>query len=134
MKKWQEFSLWFLVFFTLDVVFDFIKSLIEKGFLEKWYLILFAFLTIFLGWIGVLFIIKSLKNKKTKNTNPKKSFSLWFIYFVLIWSIFMAFDVMKYSLENDMLNYWYCFMFGLVFMFFGWAGGKLNNVLPKQGK
>lgn len=134
MKKWQEFLLWFVIFFALDRVFDFIKSLTEKGFLEEWCLILFAFLTIFLGWIGVLFVVKSLKNKKTKNMNPRKSFSIWFIYFVLIWSVFMTFDVMKYCLEKGMLNHWYYFMFGVIFIFIGWTGGCLNNILPKPNK
>lgn len=134
MKKWQEFLLWVLAFFALDAIFDFMKSLVEKGVLEKWCLALIAFLTLFLGWIGVLFAVKSLKNRKTKNVERKKSFLVWFIYFVLIWSIFVTFDVMKYSLENGMLNHLYCFMFGVVFMFLGWAGGKLDKMFSKSNK
>ena len=134
MKKWKEFLLWFLAFWALDAIFDFIKSMIDKGILEKWCLVLVAFLTLLFGWIGVLFVVKSLKNKRTKNTEPQKSFSFWFIYFVLIWSVFMTFDVMKYCLENGMLNHWYYFVFGVVFMFIGWAAGRLGNILPKSNK
>ena len=97
-------------------------------------LVLVAFLTLLFGWIGVLFVVKSLKNKRTKNTEPQKSFSFWFIYFVLIWSVFMTFDVMKYCLENGMLNHWYSFVFGVVFIFIGWAAGHLGNILPKSNK
>ena len=60
-----------------------------------------------------------------------KSWILGFIYFISIWSVFMTFDVMKFSLENNMLNKYYFFGIGIVFMFIGWAEGRLDKILPK---
>ncbi len=128
MKKWQEFLLWGICFAFVDTVFDFIKSLAENGILNTWTFAMVVLAMFIAGWIGVFFAIKPLKNKKAVKKN---NLIIGYAYFVLIWSVYITFDLMKYSLENNMLNTWYFFGIGLVFMFVGWAGCRLDRVLFK---
>ena len=131
MKKWQEFLLWVVCFAFIDVVFEFIKSLAENGTLSKWTFALVALVMLVVGWIAAFVGAKSLKNKKTGKRN---NWIVGFIYFVIVWSVCMTFDVMKYSLENNILNTWYFFGIGCVLMFIGWSAGHLDTILPKQKK
>ena len=134
MKKWQDFLLWILCFVGLDTWFDFIKSMIEKGVLSKWAFPIIGFIIFVLGWVGAFFVVKVLKNKKAKKTEHRESFYIWFIWFVLFLSVFIMADVMRYFLENNMLNMWCFIIIGLCFMFIGWAGGRLDNLLFKPKK
>lgn len=134
MKKWQDFVLWILCFVGLDTFFDFIKSLTEKGLLNMWAFPIIGFIIFVLGWVAVFFVAKALKNKKTKKTEVKESFYVWFIWFVLFLSVFIMADVMRYFLENNMLNIWSLMVIGWCFMFIGWAGGRLDNLLLKPKK
>ena len=134
MKKWQEFLLWFVVFFILNTSVESIKSFIENNMLNNWYFVLICFATLVLGWIGVFFAVKTLKNKGTKKPDKKKMFLTGFIYFVLVWSAFMGFETVDYSLKNNLLNHWFFFAVCLFFMFLGWAGSRLNSILPRPNK
>lgn len=134
MKRWQDFVLWILCFVGLDMWFDFIKSMIENGVLSKWAFPLIAFVMFVLGWVAVFFVAKALKNKKIKKTEFKESFGVWFIWFVLFLSVFIMADVMRYFLENNMLNIRSLIVIGWCFMFIGWAGGRLDSVLFKPKK
>lgn len=131
MKKWQEFLLWVVCFAFIDAVFELIKSLAENEMLNRWTFAWGALAILVAGWFSVLFGIKSLQNKKSCQKN---NFVVGLSYFVLVLSVCLTFDVMKYSLENDMLNKWYFFCIGFVFMFLGWAAGRLDNILPKKRK
>jgi membrane-associated HD superfamily phosphohydrolase len=131
MKKWQEILLWIVCFAFVDITFEFIKTLIENGTLNKWIFALFALAIFVIGWTIVFISAKSLKNKKTAKKN---SWVVGFIYFVIIWSVCMIFDLMKYSLENNILNIYYFFGIGFALMFTGWACGHLEYVLSKNKK
>ena len=131
MKKWQEFLLWIVCFAFIDVVSEFIKSLAENGALSKWTFALVALVMLVVGWIAVFVGAKSLKNKKIEKRN---NWIIGFTYFVIVWSVCMMFDVMKYSLENNILNTWYFFGIGGMFMFIGWACGHLEYIFPKNKK
>lgn len=134
MKKWQDFVLWILCFVGLDTFFDFIKSLTEQGVLNMWAFPIIGFIIFVLSWVAVFFVAKALKNKKIKKTEHRESFYVLFIWFVLFLSVFIMADMMRYFLENNMLNIW-CFMvMGICFMFIGWAGGRLDNLLLKPKK
>ena len=131
MKKWQEFLLWVICFVCIDIVFEFIKSLAENGTLSKWTFALVALAIFIIGWLVAFIGAKSLKNKKTEKKN---SWIIGLIYFVMVWSVCMTFDVMKYSLENNILNTYYFFGIGAASMFTGWACCRLETFLPKQKK
>ena len=128
MKKRQEFLFSFICLCFMSLGFDYVKLLVENGVLSKWGFVLIALLVLVIGWMAVYAGAKSLKNKKMESW---KSWILGFIYFISIWSVFMTFDVMKFSLENNMLNKYYFFGIGIVFMFIGWAEGRLDKILPK---
>lgn len=131
MKKWQEFLLWFVCFAFIGVIFEFIKTLAESGTLSKWTFALVALAMFIVGWIAAFIGAKSLKNKKTEKKN---TWIIGLIYFVIVWSVCMTFDVMRYSLENNILNTYYFFGIGTVLMFTGWACGRMETVLPKPKK
>lgn len=128
MKKWQEFLLWVVCFAFIDATFEFIKTLAESGTLSKWAFALVALAIFVVGWIAVFIGAKSLKTKKEEKRN---SWVVGFIYFIIVWSVCMTFDVMKYSLENNILNTYYFFGIGSALLFTGWACGRLENILPK---
>lgn len=127
MKKWQSFLLSFLLFFTVDISLDFIKSLIENGTLNKWIFAVFGLLIIGAGITGLLLVTKRLKQAKKHDDR----FLVWFIYLILIWT---AFDVMKYSLENSMLNHWYFLIIAFIFMSLGYIGRQIDTVLQNPRK
>ena len=120
--------MWIVCFAFVDITFEFIKTLIENGTLNKWIFALFALAIFVIGWTIVFISAKSLKNKKTAKKN---SWAIGFIYFIIIWSVCMIFDLMKYSLENNILNVYYFFGIGLALMFTGWACGHLEHVFLK---
>ena len=128
MKKWQEFLLWVVCFVFIDATFEFIKTLAENGKLSQWTFALVALTMFVIGWIVVFISAKSLKNKKPEKKN---SWIVGFMYFVIVWSVCMTFDVMKYSLENNILNTYYFIGIGSAFLFTGWACGHLEHVFPK---
>lgn len=127
MKKWQSFLLSFLLFFTVDISLDFIKSLIENDTLNKWMFAVFGLLIIGAGITGLLLVTKRLKQAKKHDDR----FLVWFIYLILIWT---AFDVMKYSLENSMLNHWYFLIIAFIFMSLGYIGRQIDTVLQNPRK
>ena len=127
MKKWQSFLLSFLLFFTVDISLDFIKSLIENDTLNKWMFAVFGLLIIGAGITGLLLVTKRLKQAKKHDDR----FLVWFIYLILIWT---AFDVMKYSLENNMLNHWYFLIIAFIFMSLGYIGRQIDTVLQNPRK
>lgn len=131
MKKWQEFLLWVVCFMIIDATFEFIKTLAENGTLSKWTFASVALAMFVVGWIAAFIGVKSLKNKKTEKKN---NWIVGLIYFVMVWSACMTFDVMRYSLENNMLNTYYFFGIGTALMFTGWACGRMETVLPKPKK
>lgn len=131
MKKWQEFLLCGVCIVLVDVVFEFIKSLVENGSLNIWTFAVVALAMLVAGWMGVFVGAKSLKNKKTVKNS---SWIVGFIYCVIIWSVYMVFDLMKYSLENNILNTYYFFGIGIALMFIGWGTGRLDGMLPKPKK
>ena len=121
MKKWQGFLLSFLLFFTVDISLDFVKSLIENGTLNKWIFAVFGLLIIGAGITGLLLVTKRLKQAKKHDDRVL----VWFIYLILIWT---AFDVMKYSLENKMLNHWYFLIIAFIFMSLGYIGRQIDTI------
>lgn len=131
MKKWKYFLLWFVCFCFIDTVCGFIKSLAEKGMLNKWVFVLVALAILVVGWLGVFVGAKSLKKQKTEKRN---GWIVSFICFFVVLSVCIPFDVIKYSLENNMLNKYYFFGIGCVLMFIGWVIGRLDEILPKQKK
>ena len=133
MKTWQEFLLWGVCFCLTGASFELIKSLSDTGLLNKWAFSLIVFIVFIFGWVGVFLGSKYL-GCKTKKTEKKRCFMVWFVYFMLVWSVCMAFDVMTYSLENNMLNKWYFFVIGLIFLFIGWVSGQLDNIISGTQK
>ncbi len=131
MKKWQEFLLWFVCFVFIDATFEFIKILVENGTLSKWTFALVALAMFVVGWIAAFVGAKSLKNKKTGKRN---NWIVGLIYFVVVWSVCMTFDVMSYSLENNILNTYYFFGIGTALLFTGWASCRMETVLLKPKK
>jgi len=136
MKKWQKFLLWFVMFAVLGAISDCVKYFIESGVLNKWTFVFVGFAAFIIGWIGILFGVKFLqqKGKETKKDKKKKDCLISFIYFMLVWSVFIVFDIMRYSWENNMLDKYYFFVIGLVCMFLGWADARLEGILPKRKK
>ena len=131
MKRWQEFLLLFVCFVVADMSFELIKYVTEQGFLPG-YAVAWILLGLFvLGWTIVFRGTKSLKSKKT---TTKNIITVGFAYFMLFWSVYMTFEIMQYFLENNFLNHWYFFGVGVIFMFIGWAGGYLTNILSKSNK
>lgn len=128
MKKWQEFLLWVVCFMFIDATFEFIKTLAESGTLSKWTFALVALAMFVIGWIAAFVGAKTLKNKKTEKKN---NWTVGLIYFVMVWSVCMTFDVMRYSLENNILNTYYFFGIGTALLFTGWACCRMETVLPK---
>lgn len=131
MKKWQEFLLWVVCFVFIDATFEFIKTLAETGKLSQWIFALVALTMFVVGWIAAFVGAKSLKNKKTGKRN---NWIVGLIYFVMVWSVCMTFDVMRYSLENNILNTYYFFGIGTALLFTGWASCRMETVLPKTKK
>ena len=131
MKKWQEFLLWVVCFVFIDATFEFIKTLAENGKLSQWTFALVALTMFVVGWIAAFVGAKSLKNKKTEKRN---NWIVGLIYFVMVWSVCMTFDVMRYSLENNILNTYYFFGIGTALLFTGWASCRMETVLPKPKK
>lgn len=134
MKIRQRFLFWFVMFAMLGAISDVIKYFIESGVLNRWFFVLTGFSAFVIGWIGVLFGVRFLqqKSKETKKDKKKKDYLINFIYFMLVWSVFIAFDMMRYSLENNMLDKYYFFGIGLVCMFIGWMAARLENIVPKS--
>lgn len=130
MKSWKEFLIWFVAFVVTDTVFEFIKSLTENGMLNKWTFVLITFITLIVGWVSAFVGAKFLKNTKTE----KNRWIVGLIDFVMFWSVWITFDVMNFSLANNMLNEYYFFGIGAVLVFIGWAAGHLEVILPKQKK
>ena len=126
MKKWQEFLLWVVSFAFVDVTFEFIKTLAESGTLSKWTFALVALVMFVIGWIAAFVGAKTLKKTEKKN-----NWIVGLIYFVMVWSVCMTFDVMRYSLENNILDTYYFFGIGTALLFTGWACCRLETVLPK---
>lgn len=126
MKKFQEFLLWFVCFAFIDMISEFIKISTENSVLNKWAFVLFGLIIFIVCWTVVFLNTKQLKNEK-KN----KRWLTGFICFTIVWSVYMTFDVIRYSLENNMLNIYYFFGIGTVLMFTGYAVGRLENILPK---
>ncbi|MBO4683477.1 MAG: hypothetical protein J5611_02790 [Alphaproteobacteria bacterium] len=131
MKKWQEFLLWFVCFAFIYVAVEFIKTLAENGTLSKWTFALVALAMFVVGWIAAFIGAKSLKSKKTEKKN---NWIVGLIYFVIVWSVCMTFDVMIYSLENNILNTYYFIGIGSALLFTGWACGRMETVLQKPKK
>lgn len=131
MKKWQEILLWIVCFAFADITFEFIKTLIENETLNKWIFALVALAMFVIGWIAAFVCAKSLKDKKTEKRN---NWIVGLIYFVMVWSVCMTFDVMRYSLENNILNTYYFFGIGTALLFTGWAFCRIETVLQKPKK
>jgi len=131
MKKWQDFLLWVIVFVMWDTFIEFIKSCIENGMFGEWVFVVLCSAVFVLAWVGVFFGMKVLKDKKINKTPKKITFLTWGMEFVLFWSVFAAFDVARYLLEHGMLNGLALLVVCVVFMFIGWAGGRLDSILFK---
>ncbi|MBQ6736414.1 MAG: hypothetical protein IJQ90_02910 [Alphaproteobacteria bacterium] len=58
-------------------------------------------------------------------------FLIWFVYLCLL---DIPFVLTKYFLDNDMLNKWYFFLTGIMFMFMGWMGYALASKLSNTKK
>ncbi|MFQ6760209.1 MAG: hypothetical protein ACLRFM_02315, partial [Alphaproteobacteria bacterium] len=112
-------------FGLINSFFDFIKTMAENGILNKYMIALTALIMLFIGWIGVYIGIKSSKHNKTKTKN---NIIPVFVYFVFVESVYITFDVMRYSLEHNLLNIYYFFGIGLTLMFIGWTSNKTNNI------
>lgn len=128
MKKWQEILLCVVMLVFADTFFDFIKTLSENGTLSKWFFVLVSLIVFVVGWTAVFLSVKSSKNRQHKQWKPV------FTYVFVVYSFFMTFDVMKYSLENNMLNTYYFYAIGLALIFVGWATEHLYRILPTQQK
>ena len=131
MKRWQDFLLWVVLFVLWDTLAEFIKSSAEAGILSDWFFVLLSLGVFVSVWIAVFFGVRTLKNKKVKKTEKKKSFLTWGTEFVLFWSVCVTFDVAIYLLEHNMLNGWLLLGVCMLFMFIGFVGGRLNDLLFK---
>lgn len=131
MKKWQESLFWVVCFVFVDVIFEFIKNLAENGKLNGWVFVLAALAMFVGGWMAAFAGAKSLKNKKSEK---RICWMVGFVDFVIVCSVYMAFDVMQYLLEHNILNEYYFFGIGGVLIFIGWGAGRLNGMLPKPKK
>ena len=134
MKRWRDFLFFFVVFVLWDTLVEFIKSGTKTGVVSDWFFVVFSIVVFVLAWVGVFFWVKVLKNKKIKKTEKKIKFLTWAVDFVLFWSVFAVFDVARYLLEYAMLNGWSLLIVCVLFMFIGWAGGRLDNLLFKPKK
>lgn len=134
MKRWRDFLFFFVVFVLWDTLVEFIKSGTKTGVVSDWFFVVFSILVFVLAWVGVFFGLKILKDKKIKKTSKKINFLTWGMEFVLFWSVFVAFDVARYLLEHGMLNGLALLFVCVTFMFIGWAGGRLDNLLFKPKK
>ncbi len=134
MKRWRDFLFFFVVFVLWDTLVEFIKSGTKTGVVSDWFFVVFSIAVFVLAWVGVFFGLRILKDKKIKKTEKKINFLIWAVDFVLFWSVFAIFDVARYSLEYAMLNGWSLLVVCVLFMFIGWAGGRLDSVLFKPKK
>lgn len=115
----------------IDATFEFIKTLAGNGTLSKWTFALVALAIFVIEWVAAFIGANSLKNKKTEKN---KNLIVGLIYFVMVWSTCMTFDVMRYSLENNILNTYYFFGIGTALLFTGWACCRMETVLQKTKK
>ena len=134
MKEWQDFLLWVVAFVLWDTLVEFIKSGTKTGVVSDWFFVVFSIAVFVLAWVGVFFGLRILKDKKIKKTSKKINFLIWAVDFVLFWSVFAVFDVARYLLEYGMLNGWSLLVVCILFMFIGWAGGRLEGLLFKPKK
>lgn len=134
MKRWRDFLFFFVVFVLWDTLVEFIKSGTKTGVVSDWFFVVFSIAVFVLVWVGVFFGLRILKDKKIKKTEKKIKFLTWAVDFVLFWSVFAVFDVARYLLEYAMLNGWSLLIVCVLFMFIGWAGGRLDNLLFKPKK
>ncbi len=134
MKRWRDFLFFFVVFVLWDTLVEFIKSGTKTGVVSDWFFVVFSIAVFVLAWVGVFFGLRIVKDKKIKKTEKKINFLIWAVDFVLFWSVFAVFDVARYLLEYAMLNGWSLFVVCVLFMFIGWAGGRLDSVLFKPKK
>lgn len=129
MTKMQAFGLTALVALLMSVPVELAMYLADSGELSKWAIPSVAFLIMALCWAAMFKIMKSLKpSNRTKRT------TIWFVNFVIVWSMCIVFDVMNYSLQNNMLNRWYFIGIGLTFIYIGMVSGYWANMLSKQRK
>lgn len=131
MKRWQEFFVWGLCFVLVDVGFGLIRTMVENGALDKYVFVGAALAGLLIGWGALFFIANLSKQKKSVKKNP---WVFGAVYFILIWSVYMAFEVIDFSLAHNMLNKWYFMTIGMVCMFIGWSAGRMDNMLPKAKK
>lgn len=134
MKKWQDFALWVVLFVLWGVLSEFVESGIEIGMFSDWFFVLFNVFVFALAWVGVFFWVKKLENKSVKKTSKNVSFLKFGIEFVLFWSVFMAFDIVRYLLKHNTLNDWSLLVGCTVFIFIGWFCGRFGNILFKSKK
>ena len=61
----------------------------------------------------------------------KKSykFLIWFVYLCLL---DIPFELIKYFLDNNILNKWYFFLTGIIFMFMGYLCCILKSKLSNK--
>ena len=60
-----------------------------------------------------------------------QKFIIWFVYLCLV---SVPFDLIKYFLDNNLLNKWYFFGAGFALFFLGWLGFLLEIKLGTKRK
>lgn len=126
----EKVKYFFIAFFGLllwDLFFEFLKGLANDGVLSSAVFMAIVASALIVMWCGAGLAIRAAKRKGTLNESLSD-----FLYFMILVSLFAAFDMIRYFLENDMLNVWYFFTVGFALVFFGWAGGRMDSWLPKK--
>lgn len=127
MDKLKLFFIGFFGFLLWDLLFEFLKGLANDAVLSNW-----GFVAIIVSVFGIMWAVASLAVCVAKRKGTVTESLSGFLYFMILVSLFAAFDMIRYFLENDMLNFWYFFTVGFALVFFGWAGGRMDSWLPKK--
>jgi len=122
-KNWLVFLIWFVFFLGLDIVSETMKYCIVT---DRWFLACIGLVFLILCWVWVFLRIDLLQTKDTQKNKRKKKFLTFGIWFVYLGSLFMTFDIMKYLVENSVMNKWYFLIIGFVCIFLGWFGARLD--------